>query len=118
MVNIRELPINVVTANRLKRLTILTQKGRGQVRGLITPPTQMMRHRRKGSTYVFREGLVRNTVSPYSSLRGKRTARNADGGAGRGCRRKRKPCCNGADTGSGFARHENEQTSDRCFFAR
>jgi hypothetical protein len=68
MVNIRELPINVVTANRLKRLTSLTQKGCGQVRGLITPPTQMMRHRRKGSTYVFREGLVRNTVSPYSSL--------------------------------------------------
>ena len=28
------------------------------------------------------------------------------------------PCCNGADTGSKFARHENVQTSDRYFFAR
>jgi hypothetical protein len=69
MVNRCELLINVVTANRLKRLTSLTQKGRGQVRGLLTPPTQMLLHRRKGSTYVFREGFVRNTGSPYSSLR-------------------------------------------------
>lgn len=68
MVNTCELPLNVVTANRLKRLISLTQKGCGQVRGLLTPSTQMMRHRRKGSTYVFQEGLVRNTVSPYSSL--------------------------------------------------
>lgn len=58
MVNICELPLNVVTGNRRKRLISLTQKGRGQVRGLLTPSTQMMRYRRKGSTYVFREGLV------------------------------------------------------------
>ncbi|QTA85041.1 Uncharacterized protein dnm_010440 [Desulfonema magnum] len=57
-------------------------------------------------------------VSPYLSLRGKRTARQAHGDAGKGCRRKRMPCRNGADTGSEFARHESEQTSDRCFFAR
>ena len=40
-------------------------------------------------------------ASPYLSLLGKRTARNAYGGAGKGCRRKRKPCCNGADRDSG-----------------
>lgn len=118
MVNIRELPINVVTANRLKRLTSLTQKGCGQVRGLITPPTQMMRHRRKGSTYVFREGLVRNTVSPYPSLgkgcfffQGTQSAKRADGDAGMGSWRTRTPLCNAGDRGSSFAPRESGQTS-------
>ena len=68
MVKIHELLINAVTANRLKRLTSLPQKGRGQVRGLLTPPTQMLHYRRRGSTYVFREGFVWNAVSPNSSL--------------------------------------------------
>jgi len=67
-VNRCELPINVVTMNRRQRPTRLTQKGCGQVRGLLTPPTQMLGHRRKGSTYVLREGFVRNTGSPYFSL--------------------------------------------------
>src|SRR5262249_10527448 len=47
----------------------------------------------------------RNVVSPLSSLlrtpreRGKRTARRADGAAGRGRGRKRMPTCNGSDRG-------------------
>ncbi len=68
MVNRRELLINVVTLNRLKRLTSLNQMVRGQARGLLTPSPQMLRHRRRGSTYVFREGFVENAVSPYVSL--------------------------------------------------
>ena len=37
---------------------------------------------------------------------------------GTGCWKKRMPPCNEADTGSGFARRESEQTSSRCPFAR
>ena len=88
MVNRCELPINVVTCDRLKRLTSLTQKGSGQVRGLLTPPTQMMRHRRRGSTYVLREGVVWNTISPYFSLNavgsGNAIRKESRGGCGYG----------------------------------
>ena len=49
---------------------------------------------------------------------GKQTVRRAHGRAGVGCRNKRKPSCNGADTGSKFARRESEQTSDWCLVAR
>ena len=49
---------------------------------------------------------------------GKLIASEAQGGAGVGSWRKRMPSCNGADTGSEFARRESEQTSGRCLFAR
>jgi hypothetical protein len=35
-----------------------------------------------------------------------------------GCRKKRMPSCNGADTGFNVTRHESEPTSDGCLFAR
>jgi len=35
-----------------------------------------------------------------------------------GCRKKRRPACNGSDTGGSLTRHESEPTSDRCLFAR
>lgn len=63
-----ELLINVVKEDRQKRLRCLNQTVRGQDKGLLTPLTQMLRHRRRGSAYVLREGLVRNVVSPYLSL--------------------------------------------------
>ena len=50
----------------LKRLS---QKARGQVRALLTPLTQMLRHRRRGETYPV-QGLTRNVVSPSSSQPG------------------------------------------------
>ena len=40
------------------------------------------------------------------------------GGAGLRCWKKRMPSCNGADTGSQFARPEREQTSGGCPFTR
>lgn len=64
-----ELLINVVTEDRQKRLICLNQTVRGQVKGLLTPLTQMLHHRRRGSTYVLREGFVRNVVSPYFSVK-------------------------------------------------
>ncbi len=62
--------------------------------------------------------LERNVETPYLPCKGRRTARRADGGAGLGCRKKRIPSCNGADTGLNVTRHESEPTSDRCLFAR
>jgi hypothetical protein len=44
---------------------------------------------------------MRNMVSLYRSPKGSRSARGSDGDAGKGWRKKQKPCCNGADTGSG-----------------
>ena len=35
-----------------------------------------------------------------------------------GRRKKRRPACNGSDTGGSLTRHESEPTSDRCLFAR
>ena len=64
-----ELQINVVKEDRQKRLICLNQTVRGQVKGLLTPLTQMVHHRRRGSTYVLREGFVRNVVSPYFSVK-------------------------------------------------
>ena len=69
MVKESELLINVVTEDRQKRLICLNQTVRGQVKGLLTPLTQMLHHRRRGSTYVLREGCVRNVVSPYFSVK-------------------------------------------------
>ena len=42
------------------------------------------------------------------------TVRHTIGGAGVRCRKKRRPPCNGVDTGSNFARPERELTSDGC----
>ena len=35
-----------------------------------------------------------------------------------GCRKKRRPPCNGVDTGFNVTRHESEPTSDWCLVAR
>ena len=50
MVKETEWLINVVTEDRQKRLICLNQTVRGQGKGLLTPLTQMLRHRRRGST--------------------------------------------------------------------
>lgn len=56
--------------------------------------------------------------TPYLSRKGKRAARRAEGGAGLGRRKKRRPSCNAADTGCNITRHESEPTSDGSFSAR
>ncbi|PTB24857.1 hypothetical protein C9I56_31450 [Paraburkholderia caribensis] len=60
----------------------------------------------------------RNRVSPYCCPLGRPTARGAAGGAGKGMRRKRRPVCNGWDTGCNIARRESGQTSARSFMVR
>src|ERR1700757_1758278 len=54
---------------------------------------------------------MRNTVSPYCSREGSLAVKRANGGAGRGWGRKRKPSRNGLDTGSAITRRESGQTS-------
>jgi hypothetical protein len=44
--------------------------------------------------------------------------RPVDRCAGLRCRRKRMPCCNGADTGCNITGRESEQTSDGSLIAR
>jgi hypothetical protein len=60
----------------------------------------------------------RNVETPYRSLRGQQTARSVFGGAGLGCRKKRRPDGNGPDTGCNITWHESEPTSDRSYLSR
>jgi len=57
-----------------------------------------------------------NTVSLLPG--GQLAARSAHGGAGWGCRKKRRLCCNGMDTGLNVTRRESEPTSDWSYIAR
>jgi hypothetical protein len=50
MVILCEVLIKVVTGNKRKMLQGLDQKVSGQVRVLLTHPTQMMSHRPRGTT--------------------------------------------------------------------
>ena len=47
-----------------------------------------------------------------------RAVRRTDRCAGLRCRKKRRPCCNGADTGCNITGRESEPTSDGCLVAR
>ena len=51
-------------------------------------------------------------------ISGKLAARRAEGAAGERGRKKRKPACNGSDTGCDIPRPEREQTSAWCSVAR
>src|SRR5437764_13406853 len=76
-------------------------------------------HDRRGRVGVYATvSIERNTVNPYPRLvRGKPTAREAVGGAGRRSRRKRTPACNGPDT-EPVLRPERAPTSEWSFVTR
>src|ERR1700737_1843657 len=60
-----------------------------------------------------------NVETPYSSPSGdSRPQGSAYGGAGVGYRKKRMPCCNGADTGFNVTCRESGPTSDWWHVAR
>ena len=61
-----------------------------------------------------------NVEIPYLRLeiQAGETVRHIVGGVGVRCGKKRKPTCNGLDTGSNFARLEREQTSRGCPITR
>ena len=50
MVNPGEVPIKAVIINKPKMLSGLDQKVRGQVLGLVNPPSRMVHHRPTGTT--------------------------------------------------------------------
>ena len=97
-VNSGEAVINVVTKDKRKMLSRLGQRACGQVRGLLTLPTQMAHHRRRAAALPTRVH-PRNVVSPSSPRKGQRLARGAQGTAGTGRGRTRMPACNGSDRG-------------------
>jgi RNA-directed DNA polymerase len=57
-------------------------------------------------------------VTPYLRPQGQVNRKGICWSAGLGGRKKRRPFCNGADTGFNVTRHESEPTSDWSFFAR
>ena len=60
----------------------------------------------------------RNVVTSYLRPQGQVNRKGNCWSAGLGGRKKRRPSCNGADTGFNVTRHESEPTSDWCLFAR
>jgi hypothetical protein len=77
-----------------------------------------MLHRRRRSWNLTHSGQQAEQGKPIALPLGRTVARPTDGAAGTGCWRKRRRGCNGVDTGSEFARRENEQTSSRCLVTR
>ena len=76
---------------------------------------------RSGSPTCSRSSLPSSRLGSFRSMQPSRRQADRKGGpwsCGTGCWKKRMPSCNEADTGSGFARRESEQTSSRCPFAR
>ena len=99
MANSSELLINVVRSSKPKALRGLNQKVRGQVQRDLPSPVVVVRA--TGEQAEPKPSLIRpwNVVSPSSSLRGRPAVRGAEGTAGRGGGRKRRPPDSRADRG-------------------
>ncbi len=99
MANTCEPLINVVRTNKPKGLRGLDQKVSDQVEAVppLSPADVASPADRRSLTHPM--VLVRNVVSPYLSRKGKPTVRAADGGAGKGRRKKRRPSYSGVDRG-------------------
>ncbi len=54
----------------------------------------------------------------FLSQKGREAVRPTNGGAGMGVGKKRRPSCNGTDTGCNITRRESAQTSLRCLGTR
>src|SRR5450759_2849266 len=109
MVNTSEPAIKIVIHRQAEMANTLEPKGNGDgQRGLAVCS------RDPSDPPVNR----RNVETPYRSLRGQQTARSVFGGAGLGCRKKRRPDGNGPDTGCNITWHESEPTSDGSYLAR
>ena len=95
----------------------MNQKVRGQGQVLDRHLTQTQHPRRTGETSPTRVHL-RNVVNLSSSRKGKLTVRKADGWAGRGRWKKRRPSRNQADRGCNLSPRESGLTSIGSFFTR
>jgi len=83
------------------------------------PPRGLHAPRSIAGTYP-RTLLIAERGNPVSFLAcsGQPAVRQAYGGAGLGCWKKRTPYCNGTDTGLNVTRLERGPTSDGSFIAR
>ena len=95
----------------------------GQVAGLLIPPCGTRNFRTtgvEGAPKLLTGSIMRNVETSYLRLdlfgTGE-TVRRTVGDAGLRCRKKRRPLCNGVDTGLNVTRPEREQTSDGWFVA-
>ena len=100
--NVSERPLSrSVIQNRLKVLTGRSQKGMRVGSSIGTLDDGGTRTRRTiGRSRPIRLSALDSRVSPtrpVSTTRRYSDRKEGDGGGGRGCRRKRKPSCNGAD---------------------
>jgi hypothetical protein len=118
MVKTSESVIKTVIVDERKWLLRLNQKvmevgTASWVYAFVThiPPGQMQAPK---PTYFCK----RNVETPYRSLWERQTAKSADGDAGTGARRKRKPFCNGADRDCDIILRESGQTSSWSLFTR
>ena len=120
MMNICESVLKIVNSNKPKWLTGLSQNRRWGWR--LDPMCHLVVTMPPGRKQASNPAYFSkwNVETPYRSrLRpGQRIARDAHGGAGLGCRKKRMPGCNGADTGLNVPRRESEPTSGGSFVAR
>jgi len=127
MVNICEPVIKIVMRERAKVVVLWEigsyQKVRGSERG-FNGAASWTANPSVDSRYLTSHMLhERNVETPYISVGASapasgRAARRADRCAGLGCRKKRTPRCNGADTGCSITGRESEPTSDGSFIAR
>jgi hypothetical protein len=118
MVNTCELPLNVVTRNRLKRLTSLAQNGTWSGSGAANsldaddaPPAERQHLRRSRGTCVEHGKPVFLPENAVFFFQGTQSVRRADGDAGMGVWRTRMAFCKGTHRGSSFAPRESGQTS-------
>ena len=117
MVNPGEALLNVVMSNKRKLLNRLGQKGTWSGPSVIQslgadaePPAK-----RRGLTHT---ATATERGKPVASPTGRRTARDADGAAGKGRGRKRMPACNGPDKGCDLTLRASGQTSLGCWRTR
>ena len=118
MVNRCEPVIKTVNENKRKWLLRLSQKAsrRGRVVDMLALVAHISSGRQQApnpTCFSFETWQPRRVP-----LLGQSTVRKTYGPAGLGSRKKRMPCCNGADTGFNVTRRESAPTSDRSFIAR
>ncbi len=120
MVHTRELSINVVKSDKPKMLRGLGQNGTVAGTGsCLYPVMDTGRYRRIESTSPVTVNLVERG-KPVSFLSQERKeSRQADPRrCGYGGGKKRRPSCNGTDTGCNITRRASGQTSLRCLGTR
>jgi len=116
MVNTGELLINVVTSGKPKMLRGLGQNGTVAGTGAcFSPVMDITRYRRIESTSPEPVNLVERGKPVSLLLKRREEGRKANQWrCGYGGGKKRRPSCNGTETGCNIPRRESGQTSLRC----